>query len=274
MWNELAPDGVEVTVEHQVAVVTLNRPERRNAVHPPMRRALLRALEETRADPDIRAVLVTGAGSAFCSGADVSGVEWTEIPPERRRGNPSNVVREDGLRFGWWRVVQAIWESEKPFVAAVNGAAYGFGCNLALACDLVIAGESAQFCEVFVRRGLPVEAGGAWILPRVVGVARAKEMILFGEPVGGSQAAEWGLANRCVPDDQLMEVATEWARKLAGGPSIAIGHAKFQVNQSLDSSLSQSFREEVTLMGIGSGADATEARDAAREKREPRFTGR
>ncbi|MCU1345362.1 MAG: enoyl-CoA hydratase/isomerase family protein, partial [Acidimicrobiia bacterium] len=131
--EDWAAAGLQFKVEASVAYLTLNRPERRNAVTPELRRAILEALAETRDDPEIRAVLVTGAGEAFCSGADISRRDWNEIPAHRYRGTMANVVREDGLRYGWWRVIRDVWENEKPFVAAVNGAAYGFGCNFALA---------------------------------------------------------------------------------------------------------------------------------------------
>src|SRR5207302_8523201 len=134
------PDGgVKFEVIDAVAHITLNRPERRNAVDPEMRRAILAAVAEVRDDPEIRAALVTGAGKAFCSGADLSRIDWYEIAPERQRGTPGHVAREDGRRHGWWRIIRDVWENEKPFVAAVNGPAYGFGCNFALACDIVVA---------------------------------------------------------------------------------------------------------------------------------------
>ena len=150
----LAAAGIDFSVADAVAWITLNRPQLRNAVDVRMRNALLAAIEEIRDDPGIRAAVVTGAGTAFCSGADL-GADPVEANPDRRRGDMAIIAREDARRFGWWRVIQAIWENEKPFVAAVNGPAYGFGCNFALACDLVVCAESATFCEIFVRRGLP-----------------------------------------------------------------------------------------------------------------------
>jgi 2-(1,2-epoxy-1,2-dihydrophenyl)acetyl-CoA isomerase len=206
-----AAAGIDFSVRDAVAWVTLNRPELRNAVDVRMRNALLAAIEEIRDDPGIRAAVVTGAGSAFCSGADLSGPDPVEASPERRRGDTGIIAREDARRFGWWRVIKAVWENEKPFIAAVNGPAYGFGCNFALACDLVIAAESATFCEIFVRRGLPLEALGAYVLARSLSPVRAKEIALLGDAIPGIQAAEWGLANRCVPDDQLITVAGELA---------------------------------------------------------------
>lgn len=184
------------------------------------------------------------------------------------------MAREDGRRYGWWRVIRDVWENEKPFVAAVNGPAYGFGCNFALSCDIVIAGESAQFSEVFVRRGLPVEAGGAYLLSRYLSPPLAKEMALLGEPIDGRRAAGWGIANRCVPDDTLMDVALDFAQRLAALPTIGVGHIKGQINDAFDSSFEQVWKHEVTIIGLGIGDDFAEACAAFQERREPKFTGR
>jgi len=270
-WAEA---GLDFRVESGVAWLVLNRPHRRNAVDHQLRLALLAAIDEVRDDPSIRAALLTGSGTAFCSGADLVAGDPIEISADRRRGTDVHVRREDGRRHGWWRLIRAVWENEKPFVAAVNGPAYGFGCNVALACDLVIAAESASFSEVFVRRGLPLEAAGAYLLTRSISPVRAKELALFGDPLPGRTAAEWGLANRCVPDEQLLQVAGDWARRLAAGPTIGLGHIKGQINEALDQSMDQSVKDEVTLLGIGAGADSEEAFAAFRGRREPRFTGR
>lgn len=270
-WAEA---GLAFRVEEGVAWLALDRPQVRNAIHHPLRNALLAAIEEVRADPAIRAAVVTGTGTAFCAGADLTSPPHIEIPPERQRGALANVAREDGRRFGWWRLARAIWENEKPFVAAVNGPAYGGGCNLALACDLVVAAESARFSEVFVTRGLPLEGAAAYLLTRSLSPVRAKEMALFGDPLDGRTAADWGLANRCVPDAELLEFAGGWARRLAAGPTIGIGHVKGQVNEAFEQSMEQVARHEVTLLGLGIGSDAQEAMQAFRERREPRFTGR
>ncbi|MGW3941571.1 enoyl-CoA hydratase/isomerase family protein [Streptomyces phaeochromogenes] len=274
MLDEFSEAGLEFKVADGIAWITLNRPHLRNAVHKSLRNALIAAIAEVRDDPAIRAAVVTGTGRAFCSGADLSEADHIEIRPERRRGAQSNIAREDGRRYGWWRLIRDVWENEKPFVAAVNGAAYGFGCNFALACDLVIAAESASFCEVFVTRGLPVEAGGAYLLARSLSPVRAKEIALLGEPVSGRQAEQWGLANRCVPDDQLLSAAEDFARRLAAGPTIGLGHVKGQINDAYDSSFDQVWKNEVTLLGLGIGEDAQEAGRAFEERRAPVFRGR
>ena len=270
-WSEV---GLDFEVRDQVAWITMNRPRLRNAVDHPMRDAIYAAIEEVRDDPDIRAAVVTGAGEAFCSGADLSQPDHIEIHPDRRRGTGANIAREDGRRFGWWRIIREMWENEKPFVAAVNGGAYGFGCNFALACDIVVAAESARFSEIFVQRGLPLEAGGAYLLARSVSPVRAKEIAMLGEPVTGAQAEAWGLANRCVPDEDLLTVAGDFARRLASLPTIGVGHIKGQVNDAYDQTLDQVARNEVTLLGLGIGSDGDEAMRAFMERREPRYTGR
>jgi 2-(1,2-epoxy-1,2-dihydrophenyl)acetyl-CoA isomerase len=272
--NDYSAAGLEFEVKDQVAWLTLNRPHLRNAVDHPLRDAIIAAIAEVRDDPDIRAAVVTGAGRAFCSGADLSEADHIEIQPHRRRGSHANIAREDGRRFGWWRIIRDLWENEKPFVAAVNGPAYGFGCNFALACDIVVAAESARFSEVFIKRGLPVEAGGAYLLARSVSPVRAKEIALLGEPVTGRQAEDWGLANRCVPDTGLLDVAGGYARRLADSPTIGIGHIKGQINDAFDATFDQVWKNEVTLLGLGIGDDGQEAGLAFREHREAEFKGR
>src|SRR5262249_37298773 len=151
-----------------------------------------------------------------------------ELPPDRRVGG-ANAARLDGLLYGWWRVFKAVWDAEKPFLAGVNGAAAGFGCQLAFACDLIIASEDAFFWEVFVQRGLPLEGGGAWVLPRLTSLIRAKEIALFGDRISAVDAERFGLVNRAVPAEEFSEVVAEWARRLGQGPTIRMGHIKQQL---------------------------------------------
>lgn len=273
--------GLQYSVEDGVAWLRLNRPHKRNAMdHYPagagpegmgLRDALLAAIHEVSEDSAVKAAVITGNGTVFSSGADITQPGGPfEIPEDRRRPAP-NVARDDGILYGWARLMDAIWRSETPFIAAVNGMAAGGGCQLALACDLTIASEDAAFWEIFVRRNLPLEGGGAWILPRLVGLARAKEIALFGEPLPAQKAADWGLINKCVPADQLEDAAREWALKLAnlgapaGGPKMGpddgsapdlsprVGHIKSQLNLSLESTMYQTFREEATLLALMAG---------------------
>jgi 2-(1,2-epoxy-1,2-dihydrophenyl)acetyl-CoA isomerase len=274
-WNAA---GLQYAVHDNVAWLRLNRPHKRNAMdHRPagagpdgmgLRDALLEAVHEASEDSEAKAAVITGNGVAFSSGADITQPGGAfEIPPERRRPDPQ-LARDDGLLYGWYRLMEAIWRSDTPFIAAVNGMAAGGGCQLALACDLVIAAEGAHFWEVFVRRGLPLEGGGAWILPRLVGLARAKQIALFGEPIPADLAERWGLINAVVPAADLERTASEWAAKLAhmsdpsSGPSwgnedappadlsVRVGHIKAQLNLSVESTMQQTFREEVTLLSL------------------------
>jgi 2-(1,2-epoxy-1,2-dihydrophenyl)acetyl-CoA isomerase len=266
--------GLEFEFDDGIAWLRLNRPQKRNAIDRPLRTALLEAIDEVTEDPAIRVAVVTGNGSAFSSGADLTQEGGAiEVPPDRLLTGP-NGARSDGLQYGWWRLMAAIWNSEKPFLAAVNGIAAGGGCQLALGCDLILASEEASFWEVFVRRGLPLEGGGAWILPRLTSLVRAKEIAIFGDPLSAADAERWGLINRCIPSAEFHEVVRTWARRLADGPTVRIGHIKGQLNASLESTMAGTFREEVTLLGVGGGEDATEAMLSYRDRREAKYTGR
>jgi 2-(1,2-epoxy-1,2-dihydrophenyl)acetyl-CoA isomerase len=266
--------GLQYEVDDGVAWLRLNRPHKRNAIDRPLRSALLAAVLEVSEDIDVRAAVITGNGVAFSSGADLTQEGGAvEVPPERRYAGP-NGPRADGLLYGWARLMNAIWHSEKPFLAAVNGVAAGGGCQLALACDLILASEQATFWEIFVRRGLPLEGGGASILPRLVSLVRAKELAIFGEPLSAAEAERWGMINRCVPATEFDETVRTWARRLANGHTIRIGHIKGQLNSSLESTMAATFKEEVTLLGLGGGEDSAEAMQAFLERREPQFQGR
>jgi 2-(1,2-epoxy-1,2-dihydrophenyl)acetyl-CoA isomerase len=175
--------------------------------------------------------------------------------------------------YGWARLMEAIWRSEKVFIAGVNGIAAGAGCQLALGCDLIIASEEASFWEVFVRRGLPLEGGGAWILPKLASLVRAKELALLGNPLTATEAERWGMVNRVVPHAEFEATLREWAREVASGPTIRMGHIKGQLNSSYESGMYATFKEEGTLLGIGGGQDGTEAIHAYIERRPPTFTG-
>jgi 2-(1,2-epoxy-1,2-dihydrophenyl)acetyl-CoA isomerase len=187
-------------VAEGVATITLNRPDVLNAVNLPMARELLHAIEAVRADASVRAVLLSGAGRAFCAGADLVNMGEGFDP-----SNPVHVRR--ALVESFNPIILKIFEMEKPWIAAVNGAAVGGGCQLALACDLVLIAEDAYFCEIFAQRGLVVDAGGLFLLPRIVGLHKAKELAFFAEKIYGPQAVELGLANKCVSKTELLRVA-------------------------------------------------------------------
>jgi 2-(1,2-epoxy-1,2-dihydrophenyl)acetyl-CoA isomerase len=170
--------------------------------------------------------------------------------------------------------MERIWRSEKVFIAGVNGIAAGGGCQLALGCDFIIASEEASFWEVFVRRGLPLEGGGAWILPKLASLVRAKELALLGKPLSATEAERWGMVNRVVPAADFETTLGEWAAEVASGPTIRMGHIKGQLNSSYESGMLASFKEEAALLGLGGGEDSQEAMLAYVNRRDPVFRGR
>lgn len=269
-WSE---SGLRYELDAGVAWLRLDRPRKRNAIDRPLRTALLAAIDEASTDPRVRAAVITGTGAAFSSGADLTQDGGPiELPPERHR-DPSTVARDDGLSYGWYRLMERIWRSEKTFIAGVNGIAAGGGCQLALSCDLIIASDQASFWEVFVQRGLPLEGGGAWILPKLTSLVRAKELALLGQPLSATEAERWGLVNRVVPHADFEATLAEWAANVAALPTVRLGQIKSQLNWSYETGMLASFREEATLLGVSGGADGHEAMQAYAQRREPRYTG-
>ncbi|MEU8031526.1 enoyl-CoA hydratase-related protein [Streptomyces sp. NPDC049099] len=258
----------ELHTEHvdQVSYVTLNRPETLNALTPALRDRLIDVLAEASADPDVRAVVLTGTGRGFCAGADLRGGAGGDRLP----GDVARV-----LRRGAQRLIAAVLDCEKPVIAAVNGTAAGLGAHLAFACDLVLAAESARFIEVFVRRGLVPDAGGAYLLPRLLGPHRAKELMFFGDAVPAADAARLGLVNRVVPDADLEKTARAWAARLASGPTRALALTKHLVNTSLEADRATAFAAEAWAQELNmTTEDAREGLRAFTERRGAEFRGR
>ncbi|MEV0182465.1 enoyl-CoA hydratase-related protein [Streptomyces sp. NPDC050625] len=258
---------VERATGEGVSRIALNRPEALNALTPDMREGVIQLLSEASADPDVRAVVLTGTGRGFCAGADLRGGTGGG---ERRAGDVART-----LRLGAQRLIAAVLDCEKPVIAAVNGTAAGLGAHLALACDLVLAAESARFIEVFVRRGLVPDAGGAYLLPRLIGPQRAKELMFFGDALTAPDAERLGLVNRVVPDGELDKTAREWAARLATGPTRALALTKQLVNASLDTDRASAFAAEAAAQEINMTTE--DARDGLRafvERRSPEFRGR
>jgi 2-(1,2-epoxy-1,2-dihydrophenyl)acetyl-CoA isomerase len=254
-------------VDGQVAHLTLNRPEALNAITPGQRERLIQLLGEASADPGVRAVVLTGTGRGFCAGADLRG---GAAAGERVAGDVARVIRD-----GAQRLIAAVLDCEKPVIAAVNGTAAGLGAHLALACDLVLAAESARFIEVFVRRGLVPDGGGAYLLPRLVGPRRAKELMFFGDALSAPDAERLGLVNRTVPDGELDKTARAWAARLAAGPTRALALTKQLVNASLDSDRATAFAAEAAAQEINmTTADAQEGVASFVERRSPEYRGR
>ncbi|MEU5339569.1 enoyl-CoA hydratase [Streptomyces sp. NPDC020766] len=255
------------TTTNHVSWITLNRPEAMNALLPDQRDRLVQLFEEASGDPSVRAVVLTATGRGFCAGADLRGG-----PPagDRVAGDVARVIRQ-----GAQRLITAILDCEKPVIAAVNGTAAGIGAHLAYACDLVIAAESARFIEVFVRRGLVPDGAGAYLLPRLIGPQRAKELMFFGDALTAADAERLGLVNRVVPDEELEKTARTWAERLAAGPTRSIALTKQLVNASLDTDRSTALTAEATAQEINmTTADAGEGVKSFVERRGPEFHGR
>ncbi|MCD0505202.1 enoyl-CoA hydratase/isomerase family protein [Bordetella petrii] len=223
-------------VQDGVGVLTLNRPAVRNAIDDAMRTELLDALERAARDPAIRALVVTGAGAAFCAGGDIKGMR-------ARLDAPAGDVAFNG----WTRqqrthhAVSALFKLPKPTIAAVNGAAAGLGCDMALSCDLVMAASTAQLSMTYIQRGLIPDGGGMYFLPRRVGLARAKELIFSGRRVAADEALALGMIDRIAQPDELLAQARRWAAELSHGSSTALALAKTQLNQTYELSAEQSF---------------------------------
>lgn len=255
-------------VQERVATLTLNRPERLNALGGTLREDLYEAVQQAAADPGVGALIITGAGRGFCSGGDVKSMSEREgaaaPPPTSERWAP---IRD--------RVVLALRDCPKPIIAAVNGAAAGAGMNLALACDMRIASTAAKFSQAFVRRGLAPDWGGTWFLPRIVGMAKACELIFTGDTVDAAEALRLGIVNAVVAPEALMATASELARRIAAGPAIAIQLAKRALYHAEDVNLRSGLEFETFAQGIcRETEDAKEGVRAFVEKRAPVFRGR
>ena len=257
-----AYQSIEVTNADGVATITLNRPESLNALNAAMRRELVDALKSMARDDTVRAVVLTGRGRGFCSGADL-------------RGDAGERSFRAVLTDEYNPLVRAIRELPKPMVAAVNGVAAGAGVSLALACDLVYAAEDARFILAFARIGLVPDSGAIHALVRALGRHRAAQLAFTGEPLSASDAAESGLINGVIAGAELGAHAGEIARHLAAGPTRAIGLTKRLINQADGQGFAEALVLEAALQELaGRTADHAEGVAAFTEKREPRFVGR
>ena len=268
-------DLIRTTITGGIARVTIARPDAGNSLTPAMRDHLAATFDELSATLGVRAVVLTGEGPKhFCTGAGLGGAQPAEPPrpegaPDRALGDVSRIIRR-----GWQRVVASILDCEKPVIAAVNGTAAGAGAQLVLACDLVVMADSARLIEVFVKRGIIPDAGGAYLLPRIVGPQRAKELMFLGDDLSAADCERWGIANRVVPADALDATVDELAGRLAAGPSKAIAMTKWLVNRSFESSRHAAFEEEAYAQElVTSTADMAEGIAAFGERRAPDFTG-
>jgi 2-(1,2-epoxy-1,2-dihydrophenyl)acetyl-CoA isomerase len=243
--------------------ITLNRPDRLNALQPDMADAIIAALDDAQADESCRAVLLTGAGRGFCSGQDLTTIVDAD---------PDEIA---DLLDSYHPVIEKIRDLPLPVVAAVNGVAAGAGCNLALACDIVIAARSATFVQAFSRIGLIPDCGGTWFLPRLVGTARARALMMLAEPLPAETAVEWGMIWQAVEDERLMPEAHILAARLASGPTVALGLIKQALDESGDNDLAGQLDLESDLqVEAAESPDHAEGVRAFLEKRPPVFTGR
>jgi len=249
--------------QNGVAKITLNRPQSLNAFTPQMNAELQNALKEGDGDDAVRCFLITGAGRAFCAGQDLKG-----RTPEQKGSLGAS------LREKYNPIILRMRRTEKIVLAAVNGVAAGAGCNLALACDLRIASEEAKFIEAFVLVGLAPDCGGSFFLPRLVGLSKAMELLLLGEPVDAQEALRIGLVAKVFPSAELSKAAQEIAERLAQGPR-SVGLIKRAVNRALLPGLEAQLEYEAYLQEIaGRSADFDEGVRAFLEKRQPVFTGK
>lgn len=256
-----------------VAWITLDRPEVGNAITPDQRDRVIALLQQASADIATRAVVLTATGKAFCTGADLRA---SRTPAARPEGAPERAVGDISrtIRDGAQRLIAAVLDCEKPVIAAVNGTAAGIGAHLALACDLVLAADGASFIEVFVRRGIVPDGGGAYLLPRLVGPQKAKELMFFGDKVPAAEAERIGLVNRVVPAAELEATAAEWAARLATGPTRALALTKALVNRSLETDRAGAFADEAVAQELAMhSADAQEGIAAFVERRDPAYQG-
>lgn len=259
--------SILVCVEAGVETITLNRPEKLNALNPEMHKLLRDALERAQDEPEIRAVLLTGAGRGFCTGQDLS----------ERDTSPGAAPIDLSVSLGsnYNPLVRRMRALPKPIVCAVNGVAAGAGANVALACDIVIAARSASFIEAFARLGLVPDAGGTYFLPRLIGTARAMGVALLAEKISAEQAEQWGLIWKAVDDARLAEEAAKLARTLANGPTKGYGLVKKAMYASPGNSLDAQLDLERDLQReAGFSEDYREGVTAFKEKREPRFKGK
>jgi 2-(1,2-epoxy-1,2-dihydrophenyl)acetyl-CoA isomerase len=249
--------------------VTLDRPSRRNSLDRLMIQTLVGALTDAAADDSLRAIHIRSVGDDFCAGAD-----WVAANNAGgQRPRTGDLVRR--VPHAAHRVIELIHNIQLPVVCAVQGRAVGLGCNLALAADFAVAADDAVFWEPFVDRGFSPDSGATWLLPRLVGVARARRMLLLGEKVNGSDAADWGLIHQAVNRTELDKTVEELVARLASGPTVAIGLAKQALSFGQQATLDQALTQELYSLELSCRTgDFKEGLEAFRQRRTPKFNGR
>ena len=256
-------ETIEVTRSAGVVSITLNRPERKNAINQVMWNELLANFHEIGQSAADRVVVLTGASGDFCSGADLSG---------GGAGSPDKHQLASMRHVG--DVALALARLPQPTIAKVRGVAVGAGCNMALGCDLVVASENARFSQIFAKRGLSLDFGGSWLLPRRIGLHKAKELAFFADIINAAEAESIGLVNRVLPDVELDAFVDNLAQRLAQGPPIALAMTKRLLNNSMNVTLEEALDDEGLSQTVNfSTKDTGEAMKAFTEKRDPQFKG-
>jgi len=262
-----APEGVAIESGGGVLRITLDRPSRKNSLDTAAIRRIVAALETAATDDSLRVVVLTGNGADFCSGAD-----WVASNAAGTRPRTGSLQRRTALQAH--RLIELLVEIQLPVVCGVRGWAAGLGFQLALAADFTIAAESACFWEPFLERGFSADSGASWLLPRLAGVARAKELLLLGRKLSGAEAAAWGIIHRAVPDAELESATAALVDRLAAGPTVAIGLTKRCIQRSLETGLVEAMQGEAFALELSSRtADFKEGLLAFKERRAAKFEG-
>ncbi|MDD7813060.1 enoyl-CoA hydratase-related protein [Mycobacterium sp. CSUR Q5927] len=264
-----ATDGsVAVLRDGALLRLTLVRPDRRNSLSPPMTEALINALTGAASDDALRVIHLTGSGADFCAGAD-----WVATNSTGQRPRTGDLVRR--IPHAAHRVIELLHTIQLPVVCSVRGWAVGLGCNLALAADFTVAATDAVFWEPFLARGFSPDSGATWLLPRLVGLARAKRMLLLGEKVSGASAQDWGLIHQAVEPTAVDSVTEELLGRLVDGPTVAIGLTKQGLHYGQHATLPQAMTQELFNLELSCRtADFKEGLAAFTQRRPPGFTGR
>ena len=262
-------DGeLAVSAEDGVLRIVINRPSRRNAMTHAMIDTFVDTLTAAATDDSLRAVHIRGAGDDFCAGSD-----WVATNKTEQRPRAGNLIRR--IPHTAHRVIELVATIHLPVVCSVRGWATGLGCSLALAADFTVADENAVYWEPFMARGFTPDSGATWLLPRLIGIARAKEMLLLGEKVSAVQAQEWGMIHRAVAATEIDKISADLVDRLAGGPTIAIGLAKASINVGQGASLTETMNHELSALELACRtSDFKEGLSAFTERRTPKFDGR
>lgn len=262
-------DGVAIGAVDGVLRIRLDRPARKNALDVAAIDRVVGALESAAVDDALRVVVLSGTGDDFCAGADWVATNAAGAP----RPRTGSIQRRTPVQAH--RVIALLVELQLPVVCRVQGWAAGLGCQLALAADFTVAADTSRFWEPFLRRGFSPDSGATWLLPRLVGVARAKELLLLGRELSGADAAAWGLIHRAVPDEQLDATVDELVAELAAAPTVALGLTKRCIHRALESGLTAAMEAEANALELSSRTgDFQEGLAAFRESRAPDFEGR